>query len=111
MLILPEKIDVVKKFIKDLRKDIGDDKEFEKITFDGADDIILWLEELCRWDIIRSKEGIQKEKVSPKIDDNVTKLTEKTFKRLAKLLELKARLGLEGKLTLSPADIKVLTEE
>ncbi len=106
-----KKVDQIKNFIYELRKEIGHDEEFQEIVFDEPNDIILWLEELCRWDIIRSKDGIQKEKGSLKIDDNVTKLTEKTFKRLAKLMELKSKLGLEGKLTLSPADMKVITED
>ena len=81
--------------IEELRKALP--KEYnhylKDIKFDTPEDVLLWLEELVRYDIVRLKKGMQQE---DDLNHEVTKLSSEVTKRLEKVIKLKRTKAEKG---------------
>lgn len=67
----------------------------DEITFDSPEDVLMWLEELSRYDLIRLARAIETE---DGIDNDITRLNAEVTKRLEKVIMLKRTKAKEGSL-------------
>lgn len=67
----------------------------DEITFDSPEDVLMWLEELSRYDLIRLARAIETE---DGIDNDITRLNAEVTKRLEKVIKLKRTKAKEGSL-------------
>ena len=72
--------------IKQIRELIGDEDFIEQITFSTPEDVLMWMEELTRYDIVRLSKAIS---VEEKLESDVTKLNAEVSKKLEKIIKLK----------------------
>jgi hypothetical protein len=72
-----------------------DEELITEIVFDEPEDVLLWLEELTRYDIVRLKKGILDEE---SIDHDLTKLNAEITKRLEKIIKLKRTKAEKGEI-------------
>jgi hypothetical protein len=67
----------------------------DEITFDTPEDVLMWLEELSRYDLIRLARAIETEEG---IDNDITRLNAEVTKRLEKVIKLKRTKAEKGSL-------------
>lgn len=85
-----------KKTIDEIRESLPQDFNMMKdIVFDEPEDVLLWLEELVRYDIVRISKAIELEE---DIDHDITKLNEAVTKRLKDVIKIKRTKAEKGEL-------------
>ncbi len=87
-----EKTNIIDKVREMLPSDFG---MIDEITFDTPEDVLMWLEELSRYDLIRLAKAIETE---VGIDNDITRLNAEVTKRLEKVIKLKRTKAKEGTL-------------